>query len=186
MMSAALVLFGVLTLGELLLIMLVARKVHDHDGHLIQVRLSLRSEQRGRSWLEVGTQVPPFLAKTTSDEPVSLERLLGRESVVGFFSPGCRPCRQELPAFARLAASGGRQALAVVVGPASLAEEFLTILDGVVPVVREEQGGSVTTAFATRAFPGVFLLDPDGKVVARGASVGVVTGIFEDVAAAGS
>jgi hypothetical protein len=88
--------------------------------------------------------------------------------------------------FARLAASGGRRALAVVVGPASKAEEFLTILDGVVPVVREDQGGPVTTAFAARAFPAVFLLDPGGKVVASGGSVGAVTGTFEDVVAASS
>jgi len=186
MMSAALVLFGILSLGELLLIMLLARTVRELDGHLTQVRLSVRSEQRGRPWPDAGTQIPPFLAETTSSEPVSLEQLLGRESVVGFFSPGCLPCRQQLPAFARLAASGGRQALAVVVGPASKAEEYLTILDGVVPVVREDQGGPVTTAFATRAFPGVFLLDPDGKVVASGPSVAVVTGTFEDLATASS
>ena len=184
MTSAALVLFGILTLGELLLIMLLTRKVRQLDRRLTQVRLSLRSEQRGQPWLEVGTQIPPFVAETTHGEPMSLEWLLGRESVVGFFSPGCRPCRQQLPVFARHAASGGRQALAVVVGPASKADEYLTILDGVMPVVREEQGGSVTTAFATRAFPGVFLLNPDGKVIARGASVDAVTDTFEEVATA--
>jgi hypothetical protein len=85
MTSVELVLFGILTLGELLLIMLLARKVRQLDGHLTQVRLSVRSEQRGRPWLNVGTQIPPFLAETTSSESVSLERLLGRESVVGLF-----------------------------------------------------------------------------------------------------
>jgi thiol-disulfide isomerase/thioredoxin len=184
MISAALVFLGVLALGELLLILLVARKVSQLDQRLSQARLTLPGEGR-RPWLAAGTQIPPFQAKTTSSEPVSLERLLGRESVVGFFSTDCRPCREQLPAFARLAADGQRPALAVVVGPASKAQEFLAVLDGVVPVVREEQGGPVTTAFAARAFPGVFLLDPGGKVVASGASVAVVTRASAPVVTAG-
>jgi hypothetical protein len=53
-----------------------------------------------------------------------------------------------------------------------------------VPVVREEQGGPVTTAFSARAFPGVFLLDPGGKVVASGASVAAVISTKPDAVTA--
>jgi thiol-disulfide isomerase/thioredoxin len=186
MTSAGLVLLGVLSLAELLLILLIARRVHQLDDRCASGRPAVPAEGGVRPWLEAGTQIPPFRAETTSSEPVSLEQLLGRESVVGFFSPGCRPCREQLPAFARLASDSGRPSLAVVVGPAGKADEFLSILDGVVPVVREEQGGPVTTAFAARAFPGVFLLDPGGKVVASGASVRVVTGAFAGEPAIGS
>jgi hypothetical protein len=186
MTSAGLVFLGVLSLVELLLILLLARKVHQLDDRCTSGP-ALPSEGAVRPWLEAGTQIPPFRAQTTSSEPVSLEQLLGQESVVGFFSPGCRPCREQLPAFARLASDSGRPSLAVVVGPAGQADEYLSILDGVVPVVREEQGGPVTTAFAARAFPGVFLLDPGGKVVASGASVvRVVAGAFAAEATANS
>jgi hypothetical protein len=174
MTSAGLVFLGALSLAELLLILLIARKVRQLDDRCASGP-ALPAAGAGRPWLEAGTQIPPFRAQTTSSEPVGLEQLLGQESLVGFFSPGCRPCREQLPA------------LAIVVGPAGQADEYLSILDGVVPVVREEQGGPVTTAFAARAFPGVFLLDPGGKVVASGASVArVVAGAFAGEATASS
>lgn len=184
MTSAGLVFLGVLALLELLLILLVARKVRVLDERLSLARRALPAEGGGRPWLAAGTQIPPFWAETVRREPVSLDWLRGRESVIGFFSPGCRPCGEQLPAFARLADDRGRQPLAVIVGPAAGADEYLAVLDGAVPVVREEQGGPVTTAFAARAFPGVFLLDKEGRVLASGASVGLVTGAFEGVATA--
>jgi thiol-disulfide isomerase/thioredoxin len=180
MTSAGLVLVGMLAVGELLLTLLLARKVRQLDAWLTSLRLSLRAESGGRPWLAAGTQIPAFEAQTTSGEPVSLERLLGQESMVGFFSPGCTPCREQLPAFARLAGDGGRAALAVIVGPASTADELLAVADGTVPVLREAQGGPVTTAFAARAFPGIFLLDPQGRVVASGATVTAVIGAGQD------
>jgi peroxiredoxin len=184
MTSVGLVLVGMMAVGELLLILLLARKVRRLEDRLTGFHPGLRADGGDRPWLEAGAQIPAFEAATTSGEPVSLDRLLGRESMVGFFSPGCRPCREQLPAFARLAADGGRAALAVIVGPASKADEFLAVLDGTVPVLREEQGGPVTTAFAARAFPGLFLLDSRGKVVASGASVTAVIGTHQDVVTA--
>jgi len=178
-MSAGLVFVGVLALGNLLLILLVAR----------QVRL-LRERPIGparQPWLAAGTKIPPFEAETVSGERISLGRLRGQRSLVGLFSTSCEPCRQQLPVFAREGSvNGGREhILAVVVGPAAEAAEYLSLLNGSSLVVWERDSlQPVAAAFSARAFPGIYVLDAEGRVVASGPSVAAIIGALRDVAAA--
>jgi thiol-disulfide isomerase/thioredoxin len=168
---------GGLALADLLFILLVARRVRE---------LAKRPrEPFSTPWLDPGARVREFEAVTTAGDRVSLERLRGRDSVVGFFSTGCRPCQEQLPIFAELAAANAangqsRLVLAVLVGPAAECADYVAALEGKAMVVREDRRGTVTTAFATHAFPGIYLLDPRGTVVARGPSVAVINGRTPD------
>jgi thiol-disulfide isomerase/thioredoxin len=169
-MSGGEVFLGVLLLANLLLVLLLARKVR-----LLANRLPGTGQ---RPWLAPGTQVPPFEATTVDGDLASLARLSGQPSVVGFFSTDCDPCRQQVPVFAEYAAADGGPGrnLAVIVGPGPEAGEFELLLAGKALVVREEQRGPVTAAFSARAFPGIYRLDGAGKVVASGPSVAAVNG----------
>jgi hypothetical protein len=174
-MSGGLVFIGGLALANLLLTLLVARRVHQ----MALIRQQAWSEGPGRSrWLAPGAAVPEFETVTVGDERVTLDRLRGQPSLIGLFSAGCAPCREQAPAFARHAADAAApgQALAVVVGVAEDDGEFLALLGDQVLVAREGRGGPVSGAFGARAFPAIYLLSPEGKVIASGPAVSAVSG----------
>jgi cytochrome oxidase Cu insertion factor (SCO1/SenC/PrrC family) len=171
-MPGGLVFVGVLALADLLLILLLTRRVRS-------LARRVRTEGPGRRpWLAPGTKIPEFEATTVDGGQVSLNQLRGRPSLIGLFSAGCVPCHQEAPAFARHAdtAVAPGQALAVVVGPARDDEELLKLLGDRVAVTEEGRSGPVSTAFGARAFPAIYLLSPDGTVIASGTSADEVSG----------
>ncbi len=168
-MSAGLVFVGVLALANLFLLLLIARRVRQlRDGASGPARLP---------WLAPGVRVPDFDTLTVDGRHVSLDDLRGQPSLIGIFSTSCEPCRDQAPIFARhVRDTPPEQALAVVVGPADEAGEFLALLNGKLPVARETGRGPVATAFSARAFPAIYLLDAAGKVIASGPSVAAVSG----------
>jgi hypothetical protein len=90
-----------------------------------------------------------FVVRSIYGEPVSRRTLVG-EQLIGFFSPGCEPRKEE-------AAAGD-------------AGEFLTRLEPVAWVVVEKDVGSgaVSRAFKRKGFPVVCPLDAEGTVTASG------------------
>jgi peroxiredoxin len=177
-MSAALVFVGALALCDLLLTLLLVRWV---------LQFAKRSAASGRMpWLAPGTQVPDFEAVTVEGQRVSLVGLRGQQSVIGLFSATCEPCREQVPVFARRAADygGPERVFAVVIGIAAQADEFVAELSGKATVFREEARGPVAEAFSAHAFPSVYLLDPDGKVVAGGPSIAAIARPRQDAMAA--
>jgi thiol-disulfide isomerase/thioredoxin len=176
-MSGGLVFVGALTLVNLLLLALMARRVR---------RLGPTATNPTRPpWLPPGTKVLDFEAMTIDGEMMSLDRLRGRHSLVGIFSASCEPCRDQVPVFARYASSygGPDQVLAVVTGVGDKADEFVSQLRGKASVVREGPRGTVPAAFSANALPAVYLLDGNGRVVAGGGSISAVNYARPDVPA---
>ncbi len=175
-MMLSLVLFsGVFSLVNLLLVLLLARRLR-------QVAAAL-PPPRPRPWLAPGSQVPDFETVTVDGQVLTLGRLRGRPSVVGFFSVTCEPCREQVPLYAMFLT--GEQApdigVAVIVG-APDAQGFTQQLAGKAHVVQEAQGGTLATAFGAGAFPALYLLDADGVVAASGPGVGAIVGGRQNLA----
>src|SRR5690348_8777400 len=61
------------------------------------------ARQRPQVGPPAGSQVPAFTATTVAGATVSAADLTGRRGLIGFFSPGCEPCHQQVPFFAALA-----------------------------------------------------------------------------------
>jgi thiol-disulfide isomerase/thioredoxin len=118
--------------------------------------------------LAPGARVPRFAAMTTSGEPVS-DELLGAPALVGFFSPGCQPCKELLPLFAERARGTSDSVLAVVAAtPGEDAGAYIDRLAQVARVVTEVPQGPVQTAFKVSAFPTVITIDAGGTVAGSG------------------
>src|SRR4051794_33743615 len=153
----AVVLVGVLGLLNLLLTSGVIRRLREHTE-----LLSKRGDGGGPDLMSrPGTTVGPFAATTVDGETVSRDALLD-DTLVGFFTPNCKPCIEQLPRFvaaARALPHGYRQALAVVVGTAEQATEYASQLRSVAQVVVEDGQGDVTGAFAVRGYPAVCTVD---------------------------
>lgn len=164
-MSSVSVFALVLACADLLLILLLARRVRQL-GERAAAPVSA-------PWLPVGTEIPDFTTVAMDGTPVSLDWLRGEQALVGFFTPDCPPCHNQLPLFAEHAVTigGPRRAVAVISGGEVEAAEFIRDLEGKATIIHEPRRGLVATAFANNAFPGIYLLDADGTVIARGASV---------------
>lgn len=165
-LAGGVVIASVLTVLNLLLTFGVIRRLREHTE-----LLSARSTAGAPDLLlGVGESPDSFTAVTTNDEQVSLETLAG-EQLVGFFTPGCEPCKEKAPLFAERAAARGRtRTLAVVIGEPDEVGEFVTMFEPVARVVVEStmDAGSVAGAFKVKGFPAACVLDGDGVVTVSG------------------
>lgn len=162
---------GALSLVNLWLTIALARKLRDHGEQLAR----RPSGPRPLVGLPPGTQVPDFTLTTVAGATVSAEDLRGQRSVIGFFSPGCAPCHDQIPAFAAFARAlpgGADRALAVISGrhgprgQDGSADDFARQLADIAHVVREPSAAAAAAALAVSGFPSFILLDAGGRVEA--------------------
>lgn len=115
---------------------------------------------------------PPSELKIHSldGKPFSLASLKGHVVVLDFWASWCVPCRASFPFFDGLLQKYGPQGVNVVGLTLEEDDDALTdFLEGVVanfPIVRDPTG-QAGEAFEVVAMPTTFLLDREGRVVAR-------------------
>ncbi|GAA2454810.1 TlpA disulfide reductase family protein [Streptomyces macrosporus] len=151
---------GVLGVLNLVLALGMIRRLKEHTEVL--------SNLSGRGSLALGEEVGAFTSTTVDGESVTREALAG-DTLVGFFSPSCAPCREQLPkfvAYARQMPGGRGRVLAAVVGQGPDAEKMLAELGEVARVVAEKPGGgALSAAFQAIAFPTVLRVSPGDRGV---------------------
>ena len=174
---AAVVLLGVVLLADLVLTLALVRRLRQHTELLLALRTGPPAELA-----DLGSAVSPFTVTTTDGEVVSERDLLGAAALIGYFSPGCRPCDEEVPRFVAYAAglADRGRVLAVVVAEdrvettaettAGTAAE-VAALAAVARVVVSDEGGPVPRALGVHSYPAVFLLGSDGRVAGVGVGV---------------
>lgn len=169
-LSAAVILVGVIAAVDLLLTVGVIRRLREHS-----TRLAVLSEPAQQAALPVGSPVGSFSATDVAGRPVDGHGLAGR-SLIGVFSPGCAPCKEQLPGFVEHAARSTDAVLAVVVGedPAETAETAKG-LGTVATVVVEPALGPVQQALGVTTYP-AFVLVEDRTVIAAGHTLAAVAG----------
>ncbi|GAA2884654.1 hypothetical protein GCM10010517_48030 [Streptosporangium fragile] len=163
-LTAAVIVLGVLCGLNLMLTLAVIRRLKEHTRKLAEL-----SGGGGGRLPAVGSAVGHFDALTVDGEAVS-RHALEPGTVVGFFSPGCEPCRKSLPEFTEYARAlpGGRNRVLAVVTGTDDSGDMTGALARVARVVAEGHGGPVTTAFGVGAFPTFCLLDDGHTVAAAG------------------
>ena len=164
-LSIAVVVVGAMCLLNLLLTFGVIRRLREHTEMLNQ-RVVDRAAAPGPIMLEAGKTVGDFSVTTTDGVPVSRVDLTGRR-MVGFFSPTCSACVENMPAYVAHAQAyaGGRDAvLSVVVGSEADTSEMIRQLEPVSRVVRDVEQGDISRAFAIDGYPAYGILDGDTVV----------------------
>ncbi|MEV4279952.1 TlpA family protein disulfide reductase [Actinoplanes xinjiangensis] len=155
-------LFGAITLLNLLLTFGIIRRLRQRPA---------TGSATYPGMLPSGSLVGDFTARDLLGQPLSRADLDGR-TLIGFFSPGCDACTEQLPAFVAAARSvGPRRCWAVVTGDAESASPYLPSLEPVARVVLENEDDSLLSAFSVQAFPSFFVVDATGRVVAGGVAV---------------
>ncbi|MDJ1137959.1 TlpA family protein disulfide reductase [Streptomyces iconiensis] len=161
---AAVVLVGLLCTLDLVLTVGLVKRLREHTALLASARPGTGYEPVGPApgAIAVGEDVGPFSATSADGTQVSRGTVTG-ETLVAFFSPGCAPCKDEVPRLVRhLRASGLSRdaAWVVVVGDAGESTAFVGELGQRARVFVEQPGGELSRAFRTSAFPTVLRMAP--------------------------
>ncbi|WP_188189793.1 TlpA family protein disulfide reductase [Nonomuraea sp. SYSU D8015] len=166
---AALILVGAICVLDLILTLGVIRRLREHTTHLETLLRAGTGALAAPGLPAVGGTVGEFAARTLDGEEVSRRSLSG-ETLVAFFSPGCKPCLEKLPGFlehARRRIGGRRLILAIVAGGDAAAAEMTETLRQVARVIVEDgYDGPVAQAFGVSEYPAFCLVDSDGTIVA--------------------
>ncbi|MBN1480024.1 redoxin domain-containing protein [candidate division KSB1 bacterium] len=140
------------------------RKEHPDGWYVKNVIDKLANELR----LLPGAPAPDFEVETLSGRTFKLSDQRGKFVFIDFWGTWCGPCRGETPNMLKLEASVSHDSL-VVLGlarddekslKAYITEEKVTYPNAILP---EE----VETQFGINAYPTTFLLDPNGKIIAK-------------------
>lgn len=128
---------------------------------------------QGTQTVEVGSIAPGFTAKTPTGEQVSLKSYRGKYVLVDFWASWCGPCRHENPNVVKAYTkykSDKFDILGVSLDQDKTAWENAIAKDGLGwNQVSDLMGWQSTLAmtYAVRSIPANFLIDPQGKIIAR-------------------
>lgn len=159
MMGAAVVLFGSLTVVNLILTYGVIRRLRE------QGELLARGGGSGLMESSVRDVVQPFSIIDTDGREISRDTLQDG-TIVGFFAPGCPPCEDLLPRFIEGVRASGRprgQVLAVLAGGKSQ-QDYAGRLAPVATVIVGEYAETMVAAFGVRGFPVICRVGLDGSI----------------------
>jgi len=128
---------------------------------------------QGTQTVEVGSVAPDFTGKTPKGEQVSLKSYRGKYVLVDFWASWCVPCRHENPNVVKAYAkykSDKFDILGVSLDQDKAAWENAIAKDGLAwNQISDLMGWQSTLAmtYAVHSIPANFLIDPQGKIVAR-------------------
>jgi hypothetical protein len=178
-LAAAIVVVGSLCVFDLVLSLGVVRRLREHTEVLNS--LTHGGPPAGADAIPVGETVGEFAATTVDDEPV-LRELLVTPTLVGFFSPGCKPCATELPRFVERATAmphGAGQALAVI--DAETDRDAIDYAEHLRPVaqvvVQGHRDDGLQAAFGVVGYPTFYLVGAGGTVLAHGDAMSSLGGV---------
>lgn len=170
-LTAAVVLVGLLCVVDLLLTLAVIRRLRTHTEQLATLR-DPAADNPFAGMVAAGSPVPAFTGRSVDGVPVDVAT--AQPELIVFFSTSCSACATELPELVALLGSGaheGRRAVVIVAGQDNAGSvRFVDALRPVATVVREPFGGPILTAFAVDVYP-TFYVVADGVVRGRAISV---------------
>lgn len=123
--------------------------------------------------LEVGRIAPDFTLATADGKPVALSSFKGKYVMIDFWASWCKPCRAEFPNLKKVYAqykSKGFEIFGVSIDEKE--QDWLGALKNEQPSwlqVRDNAGqqNSVAALYAISYIPQTYLLDKDGKIIAK-------------------
>lgn len=163
---AAVIALSLLAALQLLFTLAILRRLREHGERLSR----LDPAAPGTEPVGPGDVIGPFTATTTAGTTISDTDLRDGPTTVGFFSPSCGPCLQQLPLFEQRARSlaGSHQVIAFVIDEGEESRVEAERLARVATVAVVAADSPATRAFSVRGYPVLLDVGADARVVASG------------------
>ncbi len=117
-----------------------------------------------------GTPMPPFELKALDGKLLHSSTLKGQVVLLNFWATWCGPCKEEMPALAKLKHHFSNKDFLLLTITADLQPEaitaFLKILKVDFPVLLDRTN-EVSHAYMARALPLTVLIDQEGKLIGK-------------------
>lgn len=170
LLTAAVVVFGAITMLNLVLTLGVIKRLREQAE---QAATSGGGEPNFEPLLNPGELPAPFTATSVDGEVIEREGPAGLR-LVAFVSPLCDMCAAQIPDLLDRATHmpGGRDNVIVVtVGKGDEVAEYGEQFRPVAQVVHETATGPLTRAFKLAGLPAFGLLDADGRLLSSAVAV---------------
>jgi hypothetical protein len=172
---AAVVALSALGVLNLAFSLAVVRRLREHTELLSKMPAG-SGGGAGDGVLAAGEHVADFTGRTI-DGTTLTRQSLAPDSVVGFFSPTCQPCKERVPEFVGYAGAhpdGRARAYAVVIGKADETAGMVTTLSAVATVLTGEDCEAMVQAFGVEGYPAFYHLGAGAVVAASGHGMSVL------------
>jgi peroxiredoxin len=142
----------------------------------------VRNSEMGRAYVarlnaiksvDVGQPAKDFVQNNTEDKPVSLSSLRGKYVLLDFWASWCGPCRSEHPSMKKAYQKFKDKGFEIIaVSMDNKKDSWLKAIaeDGVPWIQVSDLKGTknqVTLMYGVSAIPQNFLIDPNGKIIAK-------------------
>jgi hypothetical protein len=172
-LTAVVVVVGVLCLLDFLLTLGVVRRLREHTA-LLAGGAGAGAQSVSITDLEVGQTPADFDVATVAGPRVSGPAGL---RVVAFFSPHCSVCPERVPSFVEYLTSNAiaRDSVLAVIEGNDAEAPYQSAIAEVARVCTGPDGDLVSVAFKAQGYPAFCLLDADGALLASGIHPSMLT-----------
>jgi len=163
---AAVVLLALLVLLQLLFTLAILRRLRHHGERLARFEVP----GGGPAPSAPGETIGAFTALAHTGAMISDTDLRGSATTVGFFSPSCGPCADQLPPFEERART--HRSLAFVIDEGEPSRRLAERLAEVATVAVVSADSPAPRAFSVYGYPVIVEIDDEDRVIASGYEVG--------------
>jgi len=143
---------------------------HTYVQELKKVIEPLEAQAKAQEATKEGNVAPEFSLNTKDGEAVALSSFRGKYVLVDFWASWCQPCRKENPNVVKAYKaykSKGFEVFSVSVDQDAAKWENAVKEDGLVWAQVRDAAGDVAKMYAIQSIPTTFLLDKEGKIIAK-------------------
>jgi peroxiredoxin len=149
---------------------LAANGLADAQSAVLPTPTAIPAELAGTVGVGVGQTAPDFTVQTLDGKSVSLNSLRGRVVLLNFWATWCLPCRSEMPAFQKIAASYKSTDFTILAvnfrETQDQVQQYAHDLALTLPLGIDPQG-TIGTMYHAVNFPVSYIIGRDGVILRR-------------------
>ncbi|MED0666657.1 thiol-disulfide oxidoreductase ResA [Bacillus badius] len=136
----------------------------------LAVGFTLYQNLKSTEHLKVGEKAPNFLLESINGKEIKLSDVKGKLVLINFWGSWCEPCKREMPLIEKTYKNykdQGFEVLSVNMRESDLIVSNYIKQNGITFNVFQDSSGEVSNAYNVYNLPATFLVNDDGKILAK-------------------